>query len=303
MRHGGHRGEGTYNEYYAPRNPATDGQGSYFDDTLRTIVNDRFRAMTLCQNPELWQSLPAEKQHALENSPAFIAIEEQLERLSDPRHDSTTLDRRRELYVQKRKLVSEELRRLKREQPKKLSKVTLSEQIGHQRTMFPRIRTLIMPARHRLAVGLFVIASLRSEEGRAVLRDMITLCQQKAEVEFRPGLESAKHVHSCYRKRLKAEHSFAEFCFLCSQWSTDAKEWTRHYSSHSEKASMLRLNAIHLTTADALRLLGSVPDAWATSVWTLPHGCGSSSIGQNGRRYRETRVEAHRHNSGPSHIS
>jgi hypothetical protein len=108
MRHGGHRGEGTYKEYYAPSNSATDEQGSYFGDTLRTIVNDRFRVMTLCRNGELWQSLPAEKQHVLENSPAFIAIEEQLECLSDPRHDSTTLDRRRELHAlldaQKRKL-------------------------------------------------------------------------------------------------------------------------------------------------------------------------------------------------------
>ena len=48
----GHRDEATYNEFYAPRNPGTDGQGSYLGGTLRTTVNDLFRAMTLSRNPE-----------------------------------------------------------------------------------------------------------------------------------------------------------------------------------------------------------------------------------------------------------
>ncbi len=56
-------------DHYAPNNAGTDGQGSFFGDKLRNIVNDRFRTMTLCRNPELWQSLPAEKQHELESSP------------------------------------------------------------------------------------------------------------------------------------------------------------------------------------------------------------------------------------------
>jgi hypothetical protein len=46
-KHGGHRDENTYDSFYAPQNPGTDGQGSYFGDTLRSIVNDRFCAMTL----------------------------------------------------------------------------------------------------------------------------------------------------------------------------------------------------------------------------------------------------------------
>jgi hypothetical protein len=81
-KHGGHRDENTYDSFNAPQNPGTDGQGSYFGDTLRSIVNDRFRAMILSRNPELWQSLPAGKQNELENSPEFTAIEEELESLS-----------------------------------------------------------------------------------------------------------------------------------------------------------------------------------------------------------------------------
>ena len=49
-----------------------------------------------------------------------------------------------------------------------------------------------MPQRRRLAEDLFTIAPVRSEKGRAVLRDMIDLYQQDNEVAFRPGLEPEK---------------------------------------------------------------------------------------------------------------
>lgn len=120
MQHGGHTGDDTYGDFYAPRNPGTDGQNSYLGDKPRTIVNDWFRAMTLSRNPELWQSLPAEKQHELENTPEFLAIEEELEQLASKfKDDSAARDRRKELYAQKRKLVSEELRRCQKLQPRK----------------------------------------------------------------------------------------------------------------------------------------------------------------------------------------
>ena len=91
MKHGGYKDENIYHDSYAPQNPGTDGQGSYFGDKPRGIINDRFRAMTLSYNPELWQSLPAEKQNELENSPEFIAIDEKLENLSlKPKDDATT---------------------------------------------------------------------------------------------------------------------------------------------------------------------------------------------------------------------
>ena len=66
--------------------------------TQRSILNDCFRAMTLSRNPELWQSLPAEKQNELETSPEFITIEAKLEAFSlGSTDDSTATDRRKEL--------------------------------------------------------------------------------------------------------------------------------------------------------------------------------------------------------------
>ncbi|KAF4631449.1 hypothetical protein G7Y89_g6684 [Cudoniella acicularis] len=55
-------------------------------------------------------SLPAEKQYKLKSSLEFTAIEQELEALSlDPRDDSTITDRRKELRIEKRKLIIEEL--------------------------------------------------------------------------------------------------------------------------------------------------------------------------------------------------
>ncbi|KAL8735401.1 MAG: hypothetical protein Q9166_000946 [cf. Caloplaca sp. 2 TL-2023] len=194
MQHGGgHTGNDTYGDFYAPRNPGTDGQNSYLGEKPRTIVNDRFRAMTLSRNPELWQSLPAEKQHKLENTPEFLAIEEELEQLAVKcKDDLLARERRKELHTQKRKLVSEELRRCQKLQFRKMaSKGQKYEQVGHHFTQFSRTRQLI-PQRRRLADDLFAVTPTRSEEGRAVFRDMVELYQQETGVACRPGLEPEK---------------------------------------------------------------------------------------------------------------
>ena len=115
IKHGGYTDKNTHRDHYAPNNARTNDQGSYFGDKLRNIVNDRFRSMTLCRNPELWQSLLAEKQHELESSPEFIAIEQELEALSlDSRDDPAVLDRRKELIAEKRKLIAKELRKTRK---------------------------------------------------------------------------------------------------------------------------------------------------------------------------------------------
>jgi hypothetical protein len=206
MKHGGHKDENTHRDHYAPNNAGTDGQGSYFNDELRSIVSDRFRAMTLYRNPELWQSLPAEKQDELENSPEFVAIEDELEALSlNSKDDSTTRDRRKELRADKRKLLTEELRKCQKLQPNRLpSSTDENDMMGYHRTRFSRTCGL-MAERDRLASSLFTVASIRSDEGRAVLRDMITLYRQDTEVAFRPGLEPEKCCCSATGRKWKID--------------------------------------------------------------------------------------------------
>jgi hypothetical protein len=146
--------------------------------------------MTLSRNPELWQSLPAERQHELETSPEFIEIDEQLKALSLKSEDDTAArDYRKELYAQKRRLVSEALRTCRKLQPMKIpSKTQKTEQIGHHLNQFS-LTSPLMPERRDLAESLSIVARIRSEVGRAALRDMISLCQQDTEVAVRLGLE------------------------------------------------------------------------------------------------------------------
>jgi hypothetical protein len=190
MKYGGHTDENTYRDHYAPNDAGVDGQSAYFGAPIRSLPSDLFRGLTVSRNPELWQSLPAEEQDELENSPEFKAIEDELENLSlSSKDDLATKNRRKELQAQKRKLVTEKLRECQKHQPKGLpSKNGESDSTGHHRTLFSRARAL-MPERDRLANNMFVIAPIRSDMGRAVLRDLITLYQQDTEVACRPGLE------------------------------------------------------------------------------------------------------------------
>jgi hypothetical protein len=115
MRQAGHRDDRTYTKYYAPTNPGTDGQCSYFGGTRRTIVNEQFHALTVAWNPELYQSLPAEKMCELEKRADFAAIEEQLLELCLCDDDSSEV-------TEKRKKLQAQKRQLQRDQPRNISK-------------------------------------------------------------------------------------------------------------------------------------------------------------------------------------
>ena len=53
MKHGGHKNERTFDDFYMPNNVEIDLQEGYFDDKLRSIVNDRFRGMILHRNSKI----------------------------------------------------------------------------------------------------------------------------------------------------------------------------------------------------------------------------------------------------------
>ena len=53
MKHDEHKDEVIYRDFYASNNSEIDEQNSYFNEELRSIVNDFFREMTLSRNFEL----------------------------------------------------------------------------------------------------------------------------------------------------------------------------------------------------------------------------------------------------------
>ncbi|KAL2041983.1 hypothetical protein N7G274_005171 [Stereocaulon virgatum] len=282
MKHGGHRDERTYCDSYMPNNAGTDLQGGYFDGKLRSIVNDRFRGLTLHRNPELWQALPARKQHELEDTPEFAAIEIEIDVLAPKaKTDPAAKERRQTLMADKRKLVAEELSRCQKLQPSKLlASPDDAELMGYHRSQFHRIRRL-MPERDRLASNLFLVAPIRSNEGRSVLRDMIALCRQEAEVPFRPGLEPKKctclmadhkleldrkpaaerwrHIYGCYKKRLVTTCGFAELCFDCSEWILGRDEWNHHCLDHLRRPEALPIQCNPFVYGGTLACPGYCP--------------------------------------------
>jgi len=222
MKYGGHKDENTYGDHYASNDAGVDGQSAYVGAPVRSRPSDLFRGLTVSRNPELWQSLPAEEQDKLENSPEFQSIEDELENLSlSFKDDLTAKNRRKDLQAQKRKLVTEELRKCQKNQPRALpSKNGESDSTGHHRALFSRARAL-MPERDRLANNMFVVAPFRSDIGRAVLRDLITLYQQDTEVAYRPGLEPERCFCPMTDRKRKIQRLVPQisllFLLLCTQ--------------------------------------------------------------------------------------
>ncbi|OJD27268.1 hypothetical protein ACJ73_01337 [Blastomyces percursus] len=201
-KHAGHRSSRTHHDYYAPNND-TDGQAAYLGDPVRTHVVDVFRNLKLERNPDLWQSLPAEKQYALKKTEGYLTIEKRLQNLGTSKAAGKERNKERNaLYGERRRLIDKELRKCQKEQhrqPPSKDALDSTYYMGHYRARFARASRM-MPERQRLAINIFEVATLRSKVGREVLRDMIALCSQKHEIETRLGLEPNKchcgHLHS-----------------------------------------------------------------------------------------------------------
>lgn len=191
MKHAGQKDPHTYINHYQPNNSGTDGQGSYFGQDVRSVVNDLFRGLTLAQNPQLLQSLPAAQQQFLRTSPEFVAVKKELATLSK-RSDEDSASRRKKLYAKKRKLADQEFRRWQKAKPYH-STTTEKDNTSpcYHRSIVSRV-IFIMPERDRPASTLFETVSLWSPIGLSALRDMAALYVADSEVDVRPGLELRK---------------------------------------------------------------------------------------------------------------
>ncbi|KAI9761799.1 MAG: hypothetical protein M1840_001679, partial [Geoglossum simile] len=263
MRFAGQSDPNTFFGSYMSQLSTVDGQASYLGEEIRRDHLDNFRGMGLHRNPHLWQSLSAKRRSELENRPDFLEVNQKIEALTQKIGsgiENTQPERtsRRRLYGQKRRLIASELEAFRKSQPKKLTSSATHEGCSEDPhgTFFSCVRGL-MPERDRLASTLFQKASLRSEEGRRSLCDLIALCTQDSSIAYRQGLcpigdkcHSSKcamkmkdipvsirweHLYRCYKKSLVDEHGFAELCFQCGVWITGSSEWDCHCQSHLDK--------------------------------------------------------------------
>ena len=100
-----------------------------------------------------------------------------------------------------------------------------------------------MPERDRLASNLFLVAPIRSQEGRSVLRDMIDLCQQDAEVPFRRGLEPERCSCSIVSCKLELDwyvvsplHLATDQAVNCLAQQTSCREMETHLQLPQKEA-------------------------------------------------------------------
>ena len=198
MKFAGHLNPKTFPKYYMAPLSTVDGQASFLGQKLRKDYIEDFRSMALNRHPQLWQSLPAKLQYELECRPDFVALTDEILALSEKIKSAAKDDvrepylaRRRALHEQKRQLTVSELKRWRKLQPRRLPSSSSGKSDtaldDRQRAVFPRVRRF-MPERDRLATTLFVPATLRSEEGRTALRDLIALCTQPSPVAYHPSL-------------------------------------------------------------------------------------------------------------------
>ena len=210
--------------HYMPTNGA-DGQDTYLGGKGRTIVSDLFRGLTVPRNPNLSQCLPAEKQFELENTPEYVVLNDEITTL-EGKTDTGSVQRQQRLYKTRSNLTGKELRNWQKQQPNRPN-----DPPGYHRAIFSRV-SFMMPKRQSLSQDLFTINTLQSPIGLNILRAMITLYQQKSEVDCRPGLEPNKcccpeprvdklernlqafydwkHVYTYYKRSYKRTSGFAE---------------------------------------------------------------------------------------------
>lgn len=95
-------------ENYMPTN-AVDGQSTYLGEEVRPHILNMFRGMTVAPNPNLPQTLPAEKLYEVETSDEYLEIIQEIHALKEETDEEFAVVQRETLYRKKRRLFKDKL--------------------------------------------------------------------------------------------------------------------------------------------------------------------------------------------------
>ncbi|KAH0542349.1 hypothetical protein FGG08_003287 [Glutinoglossum americanum] len=270
MKFAGHIDSSTFLNSYMAQISTVDGQASFLGQKLRGDHIEDLRGMSLRRHPQLWHSLPAKIRCDLECRSDLIALQKDIDTLTEKIvQEGSKQDRvfRQQLYDKKRRIITIELRKQQALQPRRLKSHTAHETHleDFRRTLFSRTHHL-MPERSRLASYLLLPVALRSPEGRCVLADLISLCTQDSRVAYQSSLQPKMGncpVPKCLlrtdRTYLESRYGFAQLCFQCDKWITDEAKWDQHCQSHLDKPELLPLRCEPLVFRLALACAGYCP--------------------------------------------
>ncbi len=190
MNFAAHRDPAMFRKSYMPGMITVEGQASYLAQPLRNDCHKDLRGMSLRHRPQLWQALLATLKADLERRPDFVALDAEIEVMTakigtvSPEDSGQERACRKNLYEQSRQLTAMELQAWRKKRPSKPTHSTSF--VDHHRTRFDRVRHLMLERDH-LASSLFSQTSLRSVEGQAVLRDLISLYRSDSRVAYYPS--------------------------------------------------------------------------------------------------------------------
>ena len=186
-----HRDPAMFRKSYIPGMITVDGQASFLGQPPRKDYHEDLRGMSLRRQPQLWQALPATLKADLERRPNFVALDAEIEvlttKIGTTGQDDSGQERarRKNLYEQRRQLTAMALQAWRKERSSKHTHDTSF--VDHRRTRFNRVKHL-MPERGRLSSSLFRSTTLRSVEGQAVIRDLISLYKDDSQVAYYPSM-------------------------------------------------------------------------------------------------------------------
>lgn len=109
--------------------------------------------MTVSYNPNLLQSLPADKIYEIEANPEFVALDGEFKELTAEPLSEDQGRQRRKLYTKRHKLMNVELRKAQESQECKHPSTEIQSIDGHPAGLVCFCR--LMPERQRLAKSMF----------------------------------------------------------------------------------------------------------------------------------------------------
>jgi hypothetical protein len=166
MKQAGHRDPGTYRKHYAPQNPRTSGQAAYFGNAPRAILNN----LVLCV-PLIFGS------HCQLNRPTISSQSANRLQISRCSMTLNRLGSKEQSFCwigRSLSTVNAALENFRDEQPSNARK---DAPTSHQYVLFSR-RSHIMSVRQRLSTSLFTSSSIRGEDGKAVIKDLMTFMRR-----------------------------------------------------------------------------------------------------------------------------
>lgn len=167
-------------------------QASFLEEPLHWDYHENLQGMSLCCNPQLWQTLSTKLKNDLKCSSEYVALDTKIEALTAKIKTVNSEDSewdwayQKTLYKKKCHLTLNSLQEWRKQQSHKAEQNMSST--DHYQICFSWVCHL-MSEWDWLTINLFLLICLQSSEGQAVIHDLIALCKNNGWVTYHLNLQ------------------------------------------------------------------------------------------------------------------